>query len=46
MRENRREYCVKEGNGRKVPHFAFTKWEEEKMKIKEEGEEISMDGFV
>ena len=30
----------------KIPHIAYTKWEEEKMKIKAEGEEISMEGFI
>ena len=30
----------------KIPHTAYTKWEEEKIKIKAEGEEISIDGFI
>ena len=30
----------------KIPHIAYTKWEEKKMKIKAEGEEISMEGFI
>ena len=30
----------------KIPHLAYTKWEEEKVKIKAEGEEISIEGFI
>ena len=30
----------------KIPHIAYTKWEEEKIKIKAEGEEISIEGFI
>ena len=30
----------------KIPHIAYTKWEEEKVKIKSEGEEISIEGFI
>lgn len=30
----------------KIPHIAYTKWEEEKVRIKAEGEEISIEGFI
>ena len=30
----------------KIPHIAYTKWEEEKIKLKAEGEEISIEGFI
>ena len=30
----------------KIPHIAYTKWEEQKMKIKAEGEKISMERFI
>merc|ERR1712237_288975 len=30
----------------KIPHLAYTKWEEEKVKIKADGEEISIEGFI
>lgn len=30
----------------KIPHIAYTKWEEEKVGIKSEGEEISIAGFI
>ena len=30
----------------KMPHIAYTKWEEEKMKIKAVGEEISIEDFI
>ena len=30
----------------KIPHIIYTKWEEEKMKIKAEGDEISIEGFI
>ena len=29
-----------------IPHIAYTKWAEEKIKIKEEGEKISIEGFI
>ena len=30
----------------KIPHIAYTKWEEEKVKLKADGEEISIEGFI
>ena len=30
----------------KIPHIAYTKWEEEKIKMKAEEEEISIEGFI
>ena len=30
----------------KIPHIAYTKWEEEKIRLKAEGEEISIEGFI
>ena len=30
----------------KIPHIVYTKWEEEKTKLKETGDEISIDGFI
>ena len=30
----------------KVPHIIYTKWEEEKVKIKAEGDEITIEGFI
>ena len=30
----------------KIPHIVYTKWEEEKDRLKEEGEEITIDGFI
>ena len=30
----------------KMPHIAYTKWEEEKVRIKAEGEEISIERFI
>merc|ERR1712240_272756 len=30
----------------KIPHIAYTNWEEEKIKIKIEGEKISIEGFI
>ena len=30
----------------KVPHIVYTKWEEEKTKIKAEGDEITIEGFI
>ena len=30
----------------KIPHISYTKWEEEKIRLKAEGEEISIEGFI
>ena len=30
----------------KIPHIAYTKWEEEKIRLKAEEEEISIEGFI
>ena len=30
----------------KIPHIAYTKWEEEKIKLKAEGKDISIEGFI
>ena len=30
----------------KIPHIAYTKWEEEKIRLKAEGEDISIEGFI
>ena len=30
----------------KVPHIVYTKWEEQKTKIKEEGDDITIEGFI
>ena len=29
-----------------IPHIAYTKWEEEKIRLKAEEEEISIEGFI
>ena len=30
----------------KIPHIAYTKWEEEKIKMTEEGYDITIDSFI
>ena len=30
----------------KIPHIAYTKWEEEKNRLKAQEEEISIEGFI
>ena len=30
----------------KIPHIVYTKWEEEKVKMNEIGDEITIDGFI